>query len=200
MNVYTHRDLLRTLNNAFRSGQQGRYNEVADENIQARLRDLYIMHFSNAFGALPLATGNKTEAACGYYTHFDMSFGYAPISDLYKLQVYQLARADERIPREIIERKPSAELSEGQTDEESLLPYDVLDQIVEAYIEKHIGDFATFKKQSKYSLLDANEEDYKRIIRLISINEYKRRMNCPGTKVSKVAFGIGRRIPITKGW
>ena len=75
------------------------YNEIADQNIQARLRDVFLMHFSNAFGAMPLSTGNKTESACGYYTHFDMNFSFAPIKDLYKYQVVQLAMRDSRIPK-----------------------------------------------------------------------------------------------------
>lgn len=193
------------------------YAGVADENIQARLRDLYVMHFSNAFGAMPLSTGNKTEAGCGYYTHFDMNFSYAPIKDLYKFQVMDLARTDSRIPDNIWKKPPSAELALGQTDEESLMPYAVLDPIVMAYVEEYVTSFSGFTKwvnslpadaaiTSDASFLrqwlttDFAESEYLRIVSLIGRMEYKRRQTCPGTKVSKVAFGIGRRIPIVEKW
>jgi NAD+ synthase (glutamine-hydrolysing) len=195
--------------------QEG-YSEVADENIQARMRDLYLMHFSNAFGAMPLSTGNKTESACGYYTHFDMNFSFAPIKDLYKYQVVELAMACPEIPHNIWQKPPSAELAPGQTDEESLLPYAILDPIVCAYVEDYVSTFEELKYwyQSKEVLtismdlsvfenwLDKAEAemDFHRIVSLIGRMEYKRRQTCPGTKVSKVAFGIGRRIPIVERW
>jgi len=191
------------------------YAEVADENIQARLRDLYVMHFSNAFGAMPLSTGNKTESACGYYTHFDMNFSFAPIKDLYKFQVVDIARCHCDIPKNIWTKAPSAELAEGQTDEASLLPYSVLDPIVAAYIEDYVSTFIEFERWAKergtsYSQ-DAKQLDlwlqggeasaaFNRIIALIGRMEFKRRQTCPGTKVSRVAFGIGRRIPIVEKW
>ena len=118
--------------------QDNSYLSVADENIQARLRDVYLMHFSNAYGVIPLSTGNKTEAGCGYYTHFDMNFSYAPIKDLYKFQVIDVAKSDARIPAHIWQKPPSAELSHGQTDEASLLPYAVLDPIVMSLSLIHI--------------------------------------------------------------
>ncbi len=195
------------------------YGSVADENIQARLRDLYVMHFSNAYGAMPLSTGNKTESACGYYTHFDMNFSFAPIKDLYKFQVMGIARDKREIPENIWRKPPSAELAEGQSDEASLLPYAVLDAIVRAYVEDYVSTFSGFKLWLQQQLsstghilsgdhefllawttgLDA-EADFMRIISLIGRMEYKRRQTCPGTKVSKVAFGIGRRIPIVEKW
>jgi len=195
----------------------GTYSGVADENIQARLRDVYLMHFSNAFGAMPLSTGNKTEAGCGYYTHFDMNFSYAPIKDLYKFQVKDIAAANSRIPANIWQKPPSAELSHGQTDEESLLPYAVLDPIVMSYVEDYVSTFERFcdwvaetVPQRKISgdpdhlqrWLTRNDaiDEYHRIVSLIGRMEYKRRQTCPGTKVSKVAFGIGRRIPIVEKW
>ncbi|MDH5737213.1 MAG: NAD(+) synthase [Gammaproteobacteria bacterium] len=197
---------------------QGEYASVADENIQARLRDLYLMHFSNAYGAMPLSTGNKTESACGYYTHFDMNFSYAPIKDLYKFQVMEIAKSHSQVPDNIWKKPPSAELSEGQTDEASLLPYAVLDPLVRSYVEEYISDFDDFSNWASYEaegpdsitmddslLLDwlgssSAANDYARIIRLIGKMEFKRRQTCPGTKVSKVAFGIGRRIPIVQHW
>ena len=191
------------------------YSEIADENIQARLRDLYVMHFSNAFGAMPLSTGNKTESACGYYTHFDMNFSFAPIKDLYKFQVTDIAKSHPGIPKNIWQKAPSAELAEGQTDEESLMPYSILDPIVAAYIEDYVSTVAEFavwatdhgaQYSSDADVLnawldsDSVDADYNRIIGLIGRMEYKRRQTCPGTKVSRVAFGIGRRIPIVEKW
>jgi NAD+ synthase (glutamine-hydrolysing) len=194
------------------------YSSVADENIQARLRDIYLMHFSNAFGAMPLSTGNKTEAACGYYTHFDMNFSFAPIKDLYKYQVVEIARNHSEIPQNIWKKPPSAELASDQSDEASLLPYSILDPIARAYVEDYISTYAGFSEwiaiqvESKTrvsgdmkQLLEWDgskqaEEDFLRIINLIGRMEYKRRQTCPGTKVSKVAFGIGRRIPIVEKW
>lgn len=194
------------------------YSKVADENIQARLRDLYVMHFSNAYGAMPLSTGNKTESACGYYTHFDMNFSFAPIKDIYKFQVFDLAKANRDIPENIWQKPPSAELAHGQTDEASLLPYSVLDAIVQSHIEDHVSEFANFiiwvndkvshgervssdaAYLAKWLYHDASQLSYQRIISLIGKMEYKRRQTCPGTKVSKVAFGIGRRLPIVEKW
>jgi len=163
-----------------------------------------------------LSTGNKTESACGYYTHFDMNFGFAPLKDLYKHQVFSLAAEGQRIPAAILTKPPSAELAPDQTDEASLLPYSVLDPLVQAYIEDYVNRFEDFQvwvvkmsnHQKKISSNDkdlkdwlddpASPEAYSGIIRLISMMEFKRRQTCPGPKVSKVAFGMGRRIPIVK--
>ena len=176
------------------------------------------MHFSNAYGAMPLSTGNKTESACGYYTHFDMNFSYAPIKDIYKFQVFDLARASDAIPDNIWQKPPSAELAPNQTDEASLLSYAVLDPIVQSHIEDQMSEYSAFvgwvaemtSNSKKISndldfLLDWVDSDgaevaYQRIISLIGKMEYKRRQTCPGTKVSKVAFGIGRRMPIVEKW
>lgn len=198
------------------------YNRVAEENLQARMRGMYVMYFSNAFNALALTTGNKTELATGYCTLYgDMNGGFAPISDLYKMDVYALAREINRrpianikknaIPKNIIDKAPSAELAPGQTDEASLLPYPILDTIVEAYVEHYVDTFAAFKEyvfkkvnlewyQKVIVWLDGenSEENFKRIIRLININEFKRRQAAPGIKLSRVAFGTGRRLPIVK--
>ena len=196
----------------------GRYAIVADENIQARLRDVYVMHFSNAFGAMPLSTGNKTESACGYYTHFDMNFSFAPIKDIYKHEVVAIARAASAIPANIWQKAPSAELAHGQVDEDSLLSYGILDPIVRAYVEEYISTFERFArwvakcdiagvvisgdgdKLKAWLGQDDAPVDFQRIISLMGRMEYKRRQTCPGTKVSKVAFGIGRRIPIVEKW
>ena len=196
----------------------GAYSKVADENIQARLRDVYVMHFSNAYGAMPLSTGNKTESACGYYTHFDMNFSYAPIKDLFKYQVMDIARAAADIPDSIWQKPPSAELAPDQIDEASLLAYAVLDPIVRAYVEDYVSTFNRFSTWVVQHLADADsisgdagilqswlsspnaQADFQRIISLMGRMEYKRRQTCPGTKVSKVAFGTGRRIPIVEKW
>ena len=222
-----HESLVQSLNKHFsvhddianivgRKVSAGGYSAVADENIQARLRDVYLMHFSNAYGAMPLSTGNKTESGCGYYTHFDMNFSYAPIKDLYKFEVVDLASGDARIPDNIWRKPPSAELAVGQTDEESLLPYALLDPIVMSYVEDYVTSFERFRAwvatpsrqkitgniQTLMDWLDKEGavKDYERIVSLIGRMEYKRRQTCPGTKVSKVAFGIGRRIPIVEKW
>ena len=222
-----HESLVQNLNEHFsvhtdsenivvRKTSAGGYSAVADENIQARLRDVYLMHFSNAYGAMPLSTGNKTESGCGYYTHFDMNFSYAPIKDLYKFEVVDLASSDARIPENIWRKPPSAELAVGQTDEESLLPYALLDPIVMSYVEDYVTSFERFRAwvatpvrqkitgniQTLMDWLDREGavNDYERIVSLIGRMEYKRRQTCPGTKVSKVAFGIGRRIPIVEKW
>ena len=224
-----HRNVVSFLNNqfgvhddpanlVFRKTEAGDYGGVADENIQARLRDLYVMHFSNAFGAMPLSTGNKTESACGYYTHFDMNFSFAPIKDLYKFEVVDIARRSPAIPANIWQKPPSAELAEGQTDEASLLPYAVLDPIVRAHVEDYVSTHADFLGWARRCLENNQrvtgdeaafrawlagpscEGDFTRILSVIGRMEYKRRQTCPGVKVSNVAFGIGRRIPIVEKW
>lgn len=193
------------------------YDKNADENIQARIRGLTVMYKSNASRVLTLTTGNKTELALGYCTLYgDMDGGFAPISDLYKCDVYALAqyynniKGKEIIPQHIMTKAPSAELAKGQTDEGNLkLPYVILDEIVRAYIEEYIGDFDHFKayvldlRNRKDILRDwvLNEDackEYEEKIRLIDRNEFKRRQAAPGIKVCKVAFGSGRRLPIIK--
>ncbi|MDZ7685067.1 MAG: NAD(+) synthase [Gammaproteobacteria bacterium] len=159
---------------------------------------------SNAYGAMPLSTGNKTESACGYYTHFDMNFSYAPIKDLYKFEVLGIARESVRIPDNIWQKPPSAELAPGQTDEASLLSYAVLDPIVRAYVEDYVSRFPLFQdwldqqmEQGAVVTMDPAElvswverdqapDDFERIISLMGKMEYKRRQTCPGTKVSRV--------------
>jgi NAD+ synthase (glutamine-hydrolysing) len=195
------------------------YNTVADENLQARMRGQIVMHFSNATGALPLTTGNKTEMAVGYCTLYgDMNGGFNPIGDMYKMQVYDIARkinaiaGKEVIPQAIIDKAPSAELRPGQTDEASLLPYPILDRIVQVYIEHKVTDFDKFVHLiATKSLFDnvhilrwaENREEalagYTKIKRLIYNAEFKRRQAAPTIKLSRVAFGTGRRIPIVKG-
>jgi NAD+ synthase (glutamine-hydrolysing) len=181
------------------------YNSVADENIQARIRGSYLMWFSNAYGALTLTTGNKTELAIGYATLYgDCCGGYAPICDLYKMEVYDIAKKlyGDWIPENIITKEPSAELADGQLDSNELLPYPFLDIIVELYVEQNVHTWDIFlSKVSKETFINGGvtEEEYNNIIRRIDTNEFKRRQYPPGTKISKKSFGIGRRIPIVKG-
>jgi len=199
----------------------GQYNAVADENIQARIRGMIVMHFSNAFGAIPIATGNKSELSVGYCTLYgDMCGGFAPLSDVYKMDVYALAEYRNRngvmIPVSIIEKAPSAELSEGQEDSDSLLPYPILDTILFGLIEHHISSFERFCAVYKDIVLEAGgtsslkkliqdwiknegaEQAYNKTIQMVNRNEFKRRQAAPGIKFSKIAFGSGRRHPITR--
>lgn len=185
--------------------KNGDYNKVADENLQARMRGQIVMHYSNATGALALTTGNKTELATGYCTLYgDMNGGFNPIGDLYKMQVFDMCRMINKlfgdlIPKQIINKPPSAELRPDQTDEASLLPYVVLDEIVKLYIEQYVTSYGEYvEKYSGANGKPVAPKDYDRITRLIYINEFKRRQAAPTIKLSKVAFGTGRRLPIVK--
>ncbi|HET8899352.1 MAG TPA: NAD+ synthase [Rhodanobacteraceae bacterium] len=188
--------LLTTLAPAF----AGKAADLAEENVQARLRGVLLMALSNKHGQLLLTTGNKSEVAVGYATLYgDMCGGYAPLKDVYKTLVYRLARwrngtaAEAVIPWEVIERPPSAELREDQTDQDSLPPYDVLDAILERFIE---GD----RSQSEIVLEGFDAGLVQRIVRLVYLNEFKRRQAAPGPKVTARAFGRERRYPITSKW
>ena len=170
----------------------GKEPNVAEENIQARIRGNLLMALSNKFGWLVLSTGNKTEIALGYCTLYgDMSGGLSVISDLSKVDVYALARyvnqqSPNRIPENTITKPPSAELAPNQVD-----PFDY--DIVSPLVDKIVED----RKSIAHLIEDgANSELVRRIYRLISINEYKRRQAAPGLRVSPKAFGIGRRVPI----
>lgn len=211
-----HEKLLNSTNETMKlDPESDEYNSVADENIQARLRGMIVMHHSNATGSLLLTTGNKTENAVGYFTLYgDACGGFNPIKDLYKTQVYEIAKYINTrgmifIPENIIDKAPSAELKPGQTDESSLLPYDILDLIVKSFVEDFITDFDEFITYAKQTYA-SNEtidtwvyvnpskakQEYERILGLMNKTEYKRRQVAPGIKVSKVAFGTGRRLPI----
>lgn len=170
--------------------------DVTEENIQARARGLLLMALSNKLGALLLTTGNKSELAVGYCTLYgDMCGGLAVISDLPKTRVFELSRYMNRdkptIPVNTIEKPPSAELRPDQKDEDSLPPYDILDGILEGYVEKGL------------STKDLIEQGYdpdvvKDMIRKVDLNEYKRKQAAPGLKLTPLAFGVGRRIPIVQ--
>ncbi|MGB0370787.1 MAG: NAD+ synthase [Opitutales bacterium] len=175
---------------------QGLAMDVTEENIQARTRGLLLMAMSNKFGALLLTTGNKSELAVGYCTLYgDMCGGLAVISDLPKTTVFELCRHINReheiIPWNTINKPPSAELRPDQKDEDSLPPYDVLDAILYRYVEHG--------KSTSEIVADGFELDVvKDIVRKVDLNEYKRKQAAPGLKVTPLAFGVGRRIPIVQ--
>ncbi len=170
---------------------------IAQENLQSRLRGLILMTLSNHRNALVLTTGNKSEMATGYCTLYgDMVGGLAPIGDLYKTRVYELARwmnaqGGDIIPQRTITKAPSAELKPGQTDQDTLPPYDDLDHVLEDYLENSVP-IQTLKSQYGTWVED--------ILRRIEANEYKRRQAAPVLKITQKAFGIGRKIPIAKIW
>jgi NAD+ synthase (glutamine-hydrolysing) len=184
------------LADAFAGTERG----VAEENIQARVRGLIVMALSNKFGWLPLATGNKSELSVGYATLYgDMAGGFALLKDVYKTDVYRLARhLNERagrdlIPASTIDRAPSAELRPDQRDEDSLPPYSELDEVLEAYVEL----------DSSVEELTTNGFDpdvVERAVAMIDRAEYKRRQAPPGVKLRPKAFGRDRRVPITNRW
>jgi len=185
-----HQAALDTLAREFEGTAQG----VAEENVQSRIRGALVMALSNKTGAIVLTTGNKSEYACGYATLYgDMVGGFAVIKDVPKTLVYRLANhRNERgrvIPQSTIEKPPSAELRPGQLDTDSLPPYEVLDPIIEAYVED----------DRPYEAIVAQgfeEATVRRVIDLINRNEYKRRQSPPGVKVTTRAFGRDRRIPL----
>jgi NAD+ synthase (glutamine-hydrolysing) len=174
----------------------GREPDITEENLQARIRGNLLMALSNKFGWLVLTTGNKSEMSVGYSTLYgDSAGGFAVIKDCPKLLVYRLVREraarDERspVPESIITRAPSAELRPDQRDQDSLPPYEVLDAILQGYVEEDLG-----REQLIARGLPAAEVD--RVIRLVDGAEYKRRQNPPGIKVTSKAFGRDRRVPI----
>ena len=176
---------------------------VAEENLQARIRGNILMALTNKYGGMVLTTGNKSEVSVGYSTLYgDMAGGFTPIKDIYKMTVYALARWRNQqagrplIPERSLTKAPSAELRPNQTDQDSLPPYEVLDPILEAYVE---NDLAV----DQIEALGYDRATVQRVIRLVNINEYKRRQAPPGIKITARAFGKDRRLPITnafKGW
>ena len=184
---------LETLAPAF----EGREPDVAEENLQARVRGTLVMALSNKFGWLPLATGNKSELAVGYSTLYgDMVGGFAPIKDVFKTRVYDLANWRNRqgaspvIPQAIIDKAPSAELREGQVDQDSLPPYPVLDAILKHYVEKDDSRDAIVAMSFPAAIVD-------RVVRMTDLAEYKRRQGPIGVKITPKAFGKDRRMPLT---
>tara|TARA_B110000438_G_scaffold231643_2_gene227052 strand:+ start:2827 stop:4464 length:1638 start_codon:yes stop_codon:yes gene_type:complete len=170
--------------------------DVTEENVQARSRGLLLMALSNKFGALLLTTGNKSEIAVGYCTLYgDMAGGLAVISDLAKTEVFKLCRWINRdreiIPSNTITKPPSAELRPDQKDEDSLPPYDILDGILQLYVEEG-------KSRAEIAEQGYDREIVNEIVRKVDLNEYKRKQAAPGLKITPLAFGVGRRIPIVQ--
>ncbi|RLA03681.1 MAG: NAD(+) synthase, partial [Gammaproteobacteria bacterium] len=172
--------------------------DTTEENIQARCRGVILMAISNKKRKILLTTGNKSEMSVGYATLYgDMAGGFAPIKDVPKLLVYRLCEYRNSlgavIPQRVLERPPSAELAPDQKDEDSLPPYEVLDPLLERYIEKD---------ESVEQIIAAGFDAavVKRIARLVLRNEYKRRQAPPGVRITQRAFGRDRRYPITSGY
>jgi NAD+ synthase (glutamine-hydrolysing) len=174
--------------------------DLAEQNVQARIRGQILMALSNETGGLLLTTGNKSELAVGYCTLYgDMAGGLAVIGDVPKTLVYRVARAANAragrtlVPERTFTKPPSAELKPGQTDQDSLPPYDVLDDILHAYVEERLPLDAIVARGHP-------AETVRRVLRLVVSSEYKRRQAAPVLKVSEKAFGEGRRFPIAHGW
>lgn len=169
--------------------------DTAEENLQARIRGMLLMALSNKFGSIVLTTGNKSEMAVGYSTLYgDMAGGFALLKDVPKTLVYKLSRyrnsLSPAIPERIILRAPSAELRHGQTDQDSLPPYEVLDAIMEAYVERD-------SSRAEIVAMGYHESDVSRVTSLIDRNEYKRRQSPIGVRITQRGFGKDRRYPIT---
>jgi NAD+ synthase (glutamine-hydrolysing) len=182
----------------------GKPADTTEENLQSRTRGVTLMALSNKHGRLLLATGNKSEMAVGYATLYgDMCGAYAPLKDVYKTVVYRLSRwrnehaartgEPEAIPSAVIDRPPSAELRDNQTDQDSLPPYDELDAILARFIE---GE----ESQAEIAAQGFHADTVRRVVRLVLLNEFKRRQSAPGPRVTTRAFGRERRYPITSGW
>jgi NAD+ synthase len=193
-----------TLGDLFEGTESG----VTEENLQSRARGVILMAISNKFGSMVVTTGNKSEMSVGYATLYgDMNGGFNPIKDLYKMQVYELSAwrnehmppdclgpSGEVIPRNIIDKAPTAELREGQTDQDSLPPYPVLDAILEGLVENELSIDDIVEKHG------FERATVERMEHLLYIAEYKRRQAAPGVKITRRSFGRERRYPITNRW
>lgn len=173
----------------------GRDPDVTEENLQARIRGAILMAASNKFGPLVLATGNKSELAVGYSTIYgDMVGGFAPIKDVFKTLVYRLAdwrnSLGPAIPESTVHKPPSAELRPDQKDSDSLPPYEILDPILDLYVEDDLG-------AGEIVAEGHDPEVVRRVLRMVDRSEYKRRQSAPGVKITVKAFGKDRRLPIT---
>ena len=190
----TYRSYLESLEGAFGPTEMG----LAEENLQARIRGTILMAISNRYGHLLLATGNKSEMACGYATLYgDMAGGFALLKDVFKTEVYELCRFRNSIspviPDNVMTKPPSAELRPDQKDSDSLPPYEVLDPILEAYIEDDLGI-------AEIEARGFDRTTVEKVIALVDRAEYKRRQAPPGPKVTTKAFGRDRRLPISSRW
>jgi len=187
-----------------------RPQDLTEENIQSRMRGVYLMAVSNKLGGLLLTTGNKSEMAVGYATIYgDMNGGFNPIKDMLKMRVYELADwrnkhrptdclgpDGEVITQNIIDKAPSAELRPNQKDQDSLPPYPILDEILHGLVELELSVAEVVQKgQGRF-----DRDLVKRVEKLLYVAEYKRRQSAPGVKITRKAFGLGRRYPITSGY
>jgi NAD+ synthase (glutamine-hydrolysing) len=202
LGVAYHEISIEPVFNAFLDALSGSFADLpadtTEENIQARCRGVILMALSNKKGRIVLTTGNKSEMSVGYATLYgDMAGGFAPIKDVPKLLVYRLANyrngLGDVIPRRVLERPPSAELAPDQKDQDSLPPYEVLDPILERYIEQD--------RSIEQIVADGfDAEVVSRVVRMVDRNEYTRRQAPPGIRISRRAFGRDRRYPITSGF
>jgi len=190
-------DVFETYKKSLKDAFESVKPDVTEENLQARIRGNFLMSLSNKFGWLVLSTGNKSEISTGYCTLYgDMAGGFAVLKDVMKTAVFRLseycnrAAQSSRIPRAIIDKPPSAELRPNQLDVDSLPPYEVLDPILRAYVEED-------RSYQEMLELGFDGPTVQRIVRLVDINEYKRRQAAPGVKITPRAFGRDRRMPIT---
>ncbi len=188
-----------TVREAMKGPFAGAKEDVTEENMQARIRGLFLMSLSNKTGSILLTTGNKSELAVGYCTMYgDMCGGLAAISDVPKTRVYELARWMNRerevIPWATIEKPPSAELAPDQKDQDSLPPYDELDAILELYVEQQMSASDIIECH------DYDESTVRWIQRRVDLNEWKRHQAAPGLRVTSKAFGVGRRMPIVQNF
>lgn len=172
--------------------------DVTEENLQARIRGVLLMSMANKFGKLLLSTSNKSESAVGYATLYgDMAGAFSPLKDVYKTMVYRLARyrntLGKAIPERVIKRPPSAELAPGQVDQDSLPDYEVLDDILQRFLEQD---------QALETIVSAGFDTalVRRVVNLVLLNEYKRRQAAPGVRITSRAFGKDWRYPITSAW
>ena len=189
--------------NALATEFAGSEIDVSEQNIQARARGVILMAISNKKGSLVLTTGNKSEIAVGYSTLYgDMAGGFNPLKDVSKTLVYKLSsyrntgygpEPEEVIPTQVIERAPSAELAPGQIDQDNLPPYDILDQILELYVENDCSTDAIVAE-------GFDEVIVRKIVRMVDLNEFKRRQSPIGVRLTKRGFGRDRRYPITNSW
>ena len=177
---------------------EGRAEDATEENLQARTRGTLLMALSNKFGSIVVTTGNKSEMATGYATLYgDMAGGFAVIKDIVKTLVYRISNwrnsKGRVIPQRVIDRAPSAELKPDQTDQDTLPPYEVLDVVVEKYMERDMTPEAI-------ASLGYDIEAVRQVVRLIRVNEYKRRQAPPGVRITPRSFGKDWRYPITSGF
>jgi len=202
LGVSTHQIAITPVMQAFEEALQasfaGRARDVTEENLQARIRGTLLMAFSNKFNSMLLTTGNKSELAVGYCTLYgDMNGGLGVIADVPKTMVYRISkwlnrqRGKQMIPEASITKVPSAELRPNQTDQDSLPPYDLLDQIVERHVERH--------KSAQELIAEGYEaETVRKVLRMIKNAEFKRKQIAPGLKITDRAFGTGWRMPIAR--